>query len=101
MYLKTTVNYTNLLHYTVPAYRAHTRSATARTRPTHRQETAAHPGRGTRALGRASRSPQTEQALRPCNKHRRSGAPRTHRHRGYTYGTDYVPYTVRVYARDF
>ena len=27
MYLKTTVYYTNLLHYTVPAYRAHTRSA--------------------------------------------------------------------------
>ena len=29
MYLKTTVYYTNLLHYTVPAYRAHTRSARA------------------------------------------------------------------------
>ena len=34
MYLKTTVYYTNLLHYTVPAYRAHTRSALGSTHRT-------------------------------------------------------------------
>jgi len=87
MYLNTTVT----SHKSTALYRS-----TAPTRAARPQRAAARRARGgTRATalggrraqhaapGRASRSPQTEQALRPCNKHRRSGAPRTHRRRGY------------------